>query len=552
MLYGYGEPFRRCYVQALCCSVISRLYHRIIHILHKASLKNQSIGEHRIVRYLVYFLSGEMVTLTGGSAPRPLNMRTTKPDAQKVIVLETKTSRPPVSRFQRQTPAPVIEQTHVEVEKIENHIQLLNESDFCQQLLSDGYVQSFVDFYHLTHRADPHSTEKAVTSTVAELTFIRDNLVTAETSRRQGNTANVYGAYGRLADLYTRAMDWRTSIFFHEKCLEVSQLTADARAEMTANHSLGIVHQKMSEFETAQKYHEKHEEVAKLYDVVEEVVTANVELYKVYTVIARRLEAEDRFTEALQFYEACLESAKKSYDKKAEGEANGKIGSLLLSKADLSNAARSIPYLLEQSQIAQEMGNAEGKCNACSGLALAYDLLGQADKALVQLSAVQTISEQTGDAVLQSKACRALGTLYSKVGKLEQALEALKKHYQLVNAAFVRDNSCSQNDFCSSSGVAAKIYDEISNSRSPESSGAVPVSIKDLDLARGYVGIAKGNFLMGNYLISIQSDLTAILDWKLTRSELPACEDTRLLPTQDKAKPHDYACSLSISVAAAE
>lgn len=473
--------------------------------------------------------------------PRPKNLRmknATKQDAQKVFVLETKTSKPPISRFQRLKPAPAVEEITVDSEDVGAHIQLLTESDFCRQLLSDGYVQSFVDFYHLTRRADPHSAERGVSSTVSELTYIRDNLVTAEISRRQGNTVNVYIAYGRLADLYTGSMDWRTSIFFHEKCLEVSQLTADARAEMTANHSLGVVYQKMMEFEMAQRYHEKHEEVAKLYDVVEEIAKANVELYKVYTVIARRCEAEGRSSEALQIYELCLESAKKSFDKKAEGEANGKIGALLLSKADIANATKSIHYLQEQSEIAQEMGNAEGKCNACSGLALAYDLLGQADKALQQLSTVQIISEQTADVTLQSKACRALGTLYSKVGKLELALESLKKHYNLVNIAFLKDSTNHQNTTNTTSGVASKIYNEISASRA----GATvvdKVTVQDLDLARGYVGIAKGNLLMGNYMISLQSDLSAILDWKLTRSELPGVQNLAIRGRLTKAAPLD-------------
>ena len=473
---------------------------------------------------------------------RTINLRTKAPnhkqDPPKIFTLETKTTKPPVSRFQRQRPGTASEQNLLGLENLGSQLQLSNESDFCQQLLSDGYVQSFVDFYHLTRRADPHSTEHAVVSTVAELTFIRDNLVTAETSRRQGNTVNVYAAYGRLADLYAKTMDWRTSIFFHEKCLEVSQLTADARAEMTGNHALGVVYQKMSDFETAQKYHEKHEEVAKLYDVVEEIAKANIELYKVYTVLARRLEAEGKSAEALQIYETCLESAKKSFDKRAEGEANGKIGTLLLSKGDTANAAKSILYLQEQCQIAQEMGNAEGKCNACSGLALAYDLLGQGEKALVQLSTVHSISEQTGDSLLQSKACRALGTLYSKVGKLEQALESLKKHYNLVNLAFLNETN-PQNG---SKGVVGKIQSEVAGTRplgSPLGSVSDRVTVQDLDLARGLLGIAKGNLLMGNYMISIQSDLTAVLDWKLTRSELPGAENPAVRGRRGKVAPLD-------------
>lgn len=462
-----------------------------------------------------------MVTITNKDEGNKFNskLKMMKSDAPKTIALNASSKIPPISRFQRKRFGVPTGLDHLSgLENTDHQLQLSNESDFCQKLLCDGFVQSFVDFFHLTRRADPQSNDNIVTNTVAQLTFIRDNLVSAEVSRRQGNTFNVYAAYGRLADLYARTQDWRTSIFFHEKCLEVAQLTADARAEMTANHALGVVYQKMIEFETAQKFHERHEEVAMLYDVVEEVAKANIELYKVYTVLARRLESVGKSTEALQIYETCLESAKKSFDKKAEGEANGKIGTLLLQGGE---AAKCIPYLKEQCHIAQEMGNAEGKCNACSALALAFDSLGQAEKALAELTLVHGISEQAGDPMLQSKACRALGTLYSKVGKLDAAFESLKKHYSLVNSAFSKMNDAPDK----TSGVAEKLQGAVNLSR--DDINLTPdavVTVKDLDLARAYVGIAKGNLLMGTYMVTIHLDLTSLLDWKLTRSELPEQE----------------------------
>ena len=441
----------------------------------------------------------------------------------KILVLETRTSKPPDSRFQRHRTA-IKSEDPIDSDGKNTPSLLLNESDFCRQLLIDGYVQSFVDFYHLTHRADPHSVGRNISSTVAELSFIRDNLVTAEISRRQSKIAHVYEAYGRLADLYASSADWKTSIFFHEKCLEVSQLTADTIAEMAANHSLGIIYQNMNELDVARKFHEKHEEVAERIGVVEEVKKANLELYKVFTLLARRLVIDGKFADALQCYMSCLESARKSSDRKAEGEANGKIGNLLLSKADSVNVAKSVPYHKEQSRIANEMGNAEGKCSSCLGLALSYNLLGQAEEALKQLSAVQQISEHAGDSFLQLNAYRALGTFYSKVGRLQEALDSMKKHYQLVNIEFLKNNTTAYYHSSSThspgkvniltSGTATYRNDQYSNT----------VTIDDLDRARGYVGIAKGNLLMGSYMISIQSDLSAILDWKLTRSQLPEVE----------------------------
>lgn len=461
-------------------------------------------------------------------AVRSKSVSTSGPSSPtKIHVLETRTSKPPGSRFQRHRPG-MKHDDHIDFEDNDSHSKIPDESDFCRKMLSDGYVNSFVDFYHLTHRADPHCSGRNIKSTVAELTLIRDSLVAAEKFRRQGNIANVYEAYGRLADLYSSSTDWRTSIFFYEKCLQVSQLTADMRAEMAAYHSLGIVHQNMAEFEVARKYHEKHEAVAELNGVVEEVIKANLELNKVSTVLARRLEADGKHIYALQYYESCLQSARKSADRNAEGEANGKIGNLLLSKGDAVNVGRSVSYHKEQSRIARETGNAEGECNSCLGLALSYNLLGQAEDALKQLSAVEHISQHTGDSFLQLKAYKALGTFYSKVGRLEDAVDAMKKHYQLVNIECLKNNTAPyyNNSTSHSPGRPISMNGESCPKKNNQSLNAI--TVHDLDLARGYVGIAKGNLLMGRYMVSIQSDLAEILDWKLTRSELPSVEEPML------------------------
>lgn len=39
--------------------------------------------------------------------------------------------------------------------------------------------------------------------------------------------------------------DPKTGVYFHEKCLEISRLTADRGGEMSANHRLGVAYEKM-------------------------------------------------------------------------------------------------------------------------------------------------------------------------------------------------------------------------------------------------------------------------------------------------------------------
>ena len=110
-----------------------------------------------------------------------------------------------------------------------------------------GYVQSFVDFFYLTHRPDPRSANDVVPQNEVpaeidvshnEMVFIRDNLTKAEEARRKGDTPNVYNSYSNLALYYQseEVKDPKTGVYFYEKCLEISKLTGDSNGEMNANH----------------------------------------------------------------------------------------------------------------------------------------------------------------------------------------------------------------------------------------------------------------------------------------------------------------------------
>ncbi|KAJ1439141.1 hypothetical protein B484DRAFT_476993 [Ochromonadaceae sp. CCMP2298] len=419
----------------------------------------------------------------------------------KVSKIEERSSKPPGSaRFYRTKN----DSSNNPISYFQN--DTFNIAGLCQQLLVAGYVQSYVDFYQLTHRIDPTSLEEAGMSQIQisedDTIFIRDNLVKAEVSRRQGDTASVYAAFNQLADYYVKNQDWKTSFFFHEKCLEVSQLTNDVRAEMSANNSLGSIYQLMNDFARARSYHERHEDIAASLDVFEEVAKSNVELYKVYLVLAEKAENLANYEEALDLYNQCLESARKSWDKSAEADANGKIGNFLLNRGE---PQRSLPYLKQQSQISADLGNAEGRCRACSALALALDSMGQSDKALHELMTVVSISDDVGDSYLQAQACRALGTLYSKLGRLKEAVEILQRHFNLLKKLLYKSNGGGGPP----GAEGAKAGD--SNHT---------VTSQDLDMARVFIGISKGNLLLGTYTLAMQSNIGALLDWKLNRTEI--------------------------------
>jgi tetratricopeptide (TPR) repeat protein len=435
--------------------------------------------------------------------------------------VEAKKPLPTHSRFTRKRPAEIAPE-NTDVTTGDN---IDSDAEFCHYLLINGFVQSYVDFYHLTHRLDTNvaqgAEEKKIYTSRENMRLLSKYLVEAEVSRREGNTNGVYNAYNMLSEIYIKLLDWKTAIFFQEKYVDVALLTSDKKGEMNANHSLGVIHQRMGEWDTARRMHEHHESIAAELEIASEIVRSNSELYKTYNELAHQIEDANDVQGALEIYHKCLSAAEKSEELTSEGEANGHIGRILL---DLGQPAEAVPFLKHFSEIATDLGDAQGRCTACSGLALAYDQLGFADKALRELKLVHNISEQSGEVALQSQACKALGTLYSKIGEKSDSVTALQRHFELIKFMVSKK---------AGPGPAAKAPDETKSSSSAGAgvgagtsgtgaTGATATeqpltSVQDMDLARVFVGISKGNLYLDAYGSAVNEDMQALLEWKLNR-----------------------------------
>lgn len=488
---------------------------------------------------------------TKHSKTLPTKLKTTELDAHillnsasisKLYVEEKSTKPPGISKFTRKklneiaTASTMFEASTTS--KLIN--EKLNSSDICQQLLVSGYVQSYTDFYYLTHRNDPIiSKPTPIIVSYQDLAYLRDNLVTAEVSRRNGNASGVYLPYNNLAEYYTTKSDWRTSIYFYQKFLEMTKLTSDKRSEMRALHSIGLVYQNMSEIAQAIQFHELHDQLAREYDVVEEVRKANIELYRVYNLHGEEYEKVKDFDNAYIFYQKCQNSAKSCWDKNAEGEACGKIGALLVQKGLYEDA---IPYLQSFYLLAGDTGSTDGKCRASGSLATAFDALGRLEESMAELVKVQSMSEQDGNQLLQMQAYKAMGIMKTKLLQFQEAVELFEKHYALVKTilkqglnnkllaatpshtrpttAASRPGTANTNPSSRPGTATAKSPPVLSIPKTMRTN--LPTH-HDVELARTYVGISKGNLMLkiiiGDLFTNSQSHLMPLLEWKIYRED---------------------------------
>lgn len=364
----------------------------------------------------------------------------------------------------------------------------------CEETLTEGYVQSFVDFFYLTHRPDPQedggaaaaetgAQGKEIDVPVPEMMYIRDNLTNAENARRQGDTGLVYGAYANLAQHYQNVKDPKTGVYFYEKCLEIARLTGDKKGEMAANNDLGLIYQSMDDVANATRYHERHLELATLSDMPQEETVAARELIKVYRKVAEAEESKSQ-EEAVKFYQKCLEASQLAADRGAEGLAYYRLGR---SHVMLEEPGRAVTYLEDFERICKELQDKEGEGDACQAIAAAYQMQQNDLKAEEYLQRCLVIARDTENLIAQGEACCALGVIFNKRGEYHEAVNMFEKNFEIARSSVSSGNGDTRN----------------------------------VDISRVYLGMARGNEMLNQYLHVInQKDLKDLLLWKTRRTNM--------------------------------
>ena len=366
----------------------------------------------------------------------------------------------------------------------------------CEEMLEAGQVQSFVDFFYLTHRPDPKALSReggdAASETVAdiavpaeEMLLIRDNLTRAEMARRKGETASVYESFANLAQYFQKqSEDPKTGIYFYEKCLEIARITGDFKGEMRANHDLGCAQALVGDLTAAATFHERHLTMAEGLENDDEVRAALRELIGVYRSAALEREKIGDTTAAALFYERCLEAARSAGDCETEARAGLALGETLLKRGEAPEAIR----ILEAAEIlCRQLDDKKGQGQVCRALAKAHRLRGDDSNARDFLERFLDIAVDSDDLEAEADACATLGDLLTHLGQQDRAVKLLTRNFAIAKQLLTKGR-----------GSAA-----------------------DLDDARITLGIAIGYAHLQPYVHALKHDLNALLAWKINRHPLP-------------------------------
>ncbi|CAK4080195.1 unnamed protein product [Aphanomyces euteiches] len=363
-----------------------------------------------------------------------------------------------------------------------NTCSMVDKREVCAQVLREGLVQSFVDLFYLIHRVDtivtPEGQEKKepVAVSPTEMTFLRDNLTSAEKARRQGDVVHVYESYERLAIHFMNLKDLRTGVFFYEKCLEIARISRNQDFELAALENLGNAYYGLKEYARAQENHELHVQLVKALRGA--ATTATAELTTVYQQVALQHETSGDFPLAIATHVKFIQCAQESQDIANVAVGQYRIGCCYNAMQQPTDA---LVYLKDYLVMCKNMNDVPGECQAYAALATTFEALGHKQQAMEYLKEYLITAEKIENIPAQAEACRRLGMLYSANREFNLATEMMERNFDLIKNSTKSDSSL-------------------------------------LDQARISLGVIRAHEKFSAFVDFVTTDIEGFLQWKASRA----------------------------------
>ncbi|CAD8090961.1 unnamed protein product [Paramecium sonneborni] len=423
-------------------------------------------------------------------------------DAQ--VQKQITTDKHPQKKIQKQQQIPQSE------ERIEFQGKV-NKESIAAEILQNGYVQSYADFFYVTNETVPklfyqpsgisleeHFSnhrihQKYINQDEEFLLDLKKRLQSAEENAKyeKPDKTQALNEYLNLAEFFfTEYQDYIVAAYFYKRVIQISRQYTEAKAEgkgklgyAKCHYQVGLIDQAIQILEESMK---QCEQLQNLDSVVEQMST---ELIKIYNRMAQEYEKgdNDQIAQSLKYYDKCREAAQKAGDLESEGVICNKIGGLYFK---MQNIQKSIQYHHKFLEIVKQLHKEDSKqkeMEAHSSLAQCYLKKGDVDEAQKHLESYYALAKDQKLYNSQSDAALHLAKLYQSKGNTAKSLEYFQQHF------------------------------DCAKSEKPEQK-----SRKLIDRARVTYGIAKANAFMDNYIKLVANsdkNLKALLDWKSKRDK---------------------------------
>eukprot|EP00331_Platyophrya_macrostoma_P030307 CAMPEP_0176443648 /NCGR_PEP_ID=MMETSP0127-20121128/22562_1 /TAXON_ID=938130 /ORGANISM="Platyophrya macrostoma, Strain WH" /LENGTH=424 /DNA_ID=CAMNT_0017828945 /DNA_START=23 /DNA_END=1297 /DNA_ORIENTATION=- len=371
-------------------------------------------------------------------------------------------------------------------------------------LLKEGFVQSYIDFYYLVSDTLPVIIEpsakyleelennkrakKKISDTPDKLLELKKALTIAEENSRYPDKGQAIINYSQLAEKFLEEEQFQAAAYFYKKCMRLAKESSNHTWESKATMGLGRCYYRLDRLDKAIQSNEFALLKAKendLFGLAREVSRSLVDIYKQMANSFLKSKDKDAETSALIYLDKCLDAAVTAADSKGEGEICHKIGNLYLERGDYEKALKYQLRDLELAKKADEKTKTS-EIEANASLAKTYMKLGKISEAQHYLEQYWLLSKDNKRLNYQADAARQLAKMYQQQGDVKKSLEYYQHYFECARSE--KDNK----------------------------------NRKLIDKARVIVGIAKADLNMDEHIKKTSNTFTNIkplLEWKSKTGE---------------------------------
>lgn len=314
------------------------------------------------------------------------------------------------------------------------------EECICTQLLTTGYVESYSDFFKITHPKAPGSYhydywQNATPDSASpqppivppdKYQFLQTRLVEAETARRNGQDAELARAYTDLSQYFQSINDMRIAIIYLEKLRDYALFTSDLKREAQALKEIGRLFKEAGNLESSLNFCEECLSVSvSINDGVAEAQAALIDAYRNYS---QQLIARGEGNKAIDFLQKSLKVANESGVFLSLAICHQELG-LCYKQLEMLNKA--IEHFEKAYHIYNGLENVEGQSAAVSALATSYKYMGNVELAVENFKKLHDLAQQTGNAQDKAMSCLTMGKILWESGQKEEALKWFEKNFQI-------------------------------------------------------------------------------------------------------------------------
>lgn len=238
------------------------------------------------------------------------------------------------------------------------------------KLLSEGFMQAYIDFFYLTNGTTPSSIQpserlleeqklnkqqkRVLEQSPAMLTSVSETLKEGELYWRDAAAQDCFRTYHKMAKMYEEYNDYETASYFYQRCLDISIEFKYIEGEANAHRGLGTCEEKVFNKFEAMHHLETALEKASSGDLTEATREISRDLVRVYQQIANEYLEMSEFELSLQFFEKCLEVSRKAEDRNIEAECYQQIGMIYETQGELE---KSVQYRTQFLTLCKETKN---------------------------------------------------------------------------------------------------------------------------------------------------------------------------------------------------